>query len=154
RLAVSPHRLAIPWIRRRSSLMVLAWIRRLMKRGPMAPPSPCQRPQARPALEPLEGRWTPSAVRTLPGLNDHALERVNDDNSVRANVGFDLAFYGVRSNNLYVNENGNLSFREALPAFGEPSDLTAPNGGNPIIAPFFADVDTSNPASNIITYGT
>src|SRR5262245_16947803 len=124
-----------------------------MKRGPQAQVRPAQSLEARPELESLEDRWMPAAVRYLPGFFDNALERVNDDNSVQAKVGFALNFFGVNTNKVFINENGNLTFNDANPDFTTPKSLTNATG-NPIIAPFFADVDTSNPASGIITFGT
>src|SRR5262245_58940359 len=124
-----------------------------MKRGPQAQVRPAQSLEARPELESLEDRWMPAAVRYLPGFFDNALERVNDDNSVQAKVGFALNFFGVNTNKVFINENGNLTFNDANPTFTTPKSLTDATG-NPIIAPFFADVDTSSPASGIITYGT
>jgi hypothetical protein len=52
-----------------------------------------------------------------------------------------LDFGGVRYDGLFVNNNGNVTFGRALGAFTPfPLDGSAPT---PIIAPFFADVDTT-----------
>src|SRR5688572_26714868 len=51
-----------------------------------------------------------------------------------------LNFFGTTYTGLYLNNNGNVSFADASGQF-TPSALTA-NTGNPVIAPFFADVYT------------
>ena len=48
-----------------------------------------------------------------------------------------LNFYGKSYTKLFVNNNGNVTFNDSLSTF-TPSDITS----LPIIAPFFADVDT------------
>lgn len=51
-----------------------------------------------------------------------------------------LNYFGTTYTSLYLNNNGNVTFNNALSTFTPP----ALNGStaNPIIAPFFADVDT------------
>ncbi|WP_281561186.1 nidogen-like domain-containing protein [Thalassomonas sp. RHCl1] len=51
-----------------------------------------------------------------------------------------LDFFGTNYTGLYVNNNGNVTFAERLGTF-TPYALTGATD-NPIIAPFFADVDT------------
>ena len=80
----------------------------------------------------------------------------NDDGSTGpVGVPFPLSFFGQSYPELYVNNNGNVTFGERLStytpsAFGEGGSYDGP----PIIAPFFADVDTRHPDSNVVTYGT
>jgi hypothetical protein len=66
-------------------------------------------------------------------------------------LGMTLNFLGVTFSQLYVNTNGNITFDAPLSTF-TPFGLTAVS--REIIAPFFADVDTRNPASGVVTYGT
>jgi len=66
-------------------------------------------------------------------------------------IGMTLNFLGVSFSQLYVNTNGNITFDAPLSTF-TPFGLTAAN--REIIAPFFADVDTRNPGSGVVTYGT
>ena len=54
-------------------------------------------------------------------------------------------------NSVFVNNNGNVTFAHALAEF-TPFDFR--ETGDPIIAPFFADVDTSGAGSGLVTYGT
>lgn len=92
------------------------------------------------------------ALLTNAGFNTNTVAR-NDDLSANGQVpiGFEINFFGQRYNNVYVNNNGNITFDSRLSQF-TPFGLTS-NIGTPIIAPFFADVDTRNAASNVVTYG-
>lgn len=60
-----------------------------------------------------------------------------------------LNFNGVNYSGAYVNNNGNVTFTTALETF-TPSGITG--GSLPMLAPFFADVDTSS--GNTVHYGT
>lgn len=53
-----------------------------------------------------------------------------------------LNFFGANYTQLFVNNNGNITFGDPLSAY-TPGQITA-GFGNPIIAPFWADVDTRN----------
>ena len=84
-----------------------------------------------------------------PGFNSATLAP-NDDGSTGAiNIGFDVNFFGLTFSQLFVNNNGNVTFDSSLSTF-TPFDLTST--GQQIIAPFFADVDTRN-AGDPVTYG-
>jgi hypothetical protein len=73
----------------------------------------------------------------------------NDDGSTGlVNVGFNLNFFGNNWNQLYVNNNGNVTFTGSLGTF-TPYGITG--GTMAMLAPFFADVDTR--AGNVVTYG-
>lgn len=75
----------------------------------------------------------------------------NDDGSTGAvSIGFNLNFYGNGYSSLYVNNNGNTTFNAAFSTF-TPSAITG--GSTPMLAPFFADVDTRNPSSGLVQYG-
>jgi len=65
-------------------------------------------------------------------------------------MGLVLNFLGVSFNQTYINTNGNITFDAPLSTF-TPFGLTA--ASRQIIAPFFADVDTRNPASGVVTFG-
>ncbi|MGH3753403.1 MAG: nidogen-like domain-containing protein [Pseudonocardiaceae bacterium] len=74
----------------------------------------------------------------------------NDDGSTGSvPLGFTFNFFGTQATQLFVNNNGNVTFNSALGTF-TPSAITG-NTGRPIIAPFFADVDTR--AGNVVRYG-
>ncbi|MEW9899656.1 nidogen-like domain-containing protein [Chitinivorax sp. PXF-14] len=75
----------------------------------------------------------------------------NDDGSTGAvNVGFTLNFFGVNHTQLFVNNNGNVTFNSQLSTY-TPFGLTT--NSFPIIAPFFADVDTRGINSSQVKYG-
>ncbi len=90
---------------------------------------------------------------TVEGFADGTLAP-NDDGSTASPVplGFSIDFFGNDYSSVYVNNNGNVTF-------GAPQGTFTPfalNGAtqNPIIAPFFADVDTrGSGAPNSVTYG-
>lgn len=84
------------------------------------------------------------------GFSLNAMSR-NDDGSVGpVGIGFDANFFGTTYNQLYVNNNGNVTFNGSLGAF-TPFDLLSTS--TPIIAPFFADIDTRGSNTSPVTYG-
>ena len=79
----------------------------------------------------------PNAIR--PGFEDTTLYG-NDDGSTGAlPIGFPIDFFGNTYGNVYINNNGNLTFNSRLSSY-TPFDLASAH--IPIIAPYFADVDT------------
>jgi hypothetical protein len=79
----------------------------------------------------------------------------NDDNdgvhNLHATLPFTINFYGASYSSLFVNNNGNVTFTSALDVF-TPSPLV--DLDQSIIAPFWADVDTHSPCSDVVRYGT
>lgn len=76
----------------------------------------------------------------------------NDDNSTGF-VDFGLGslnFFGVNYSGAYLNNNGNMTFGGPLSTF-TPSAITA--GSTPMLASFFADVDTRGSGSGLMAYG-
>jgi hypothetical protein len=112
----------------------------------------CQPLRARPQLEALEERFMPGAVRNIAGSMLNSLPHEDDAPSQVANVGFALNFFGVQASQVFVNNNGNVTFGQALAQF-TPTGLNSNNGGIPIIAPFFADVDTRPTNGPVVTFG-
>ena len=77
----------------------------------------------------------------------------NDDGSTGlVNLGFSALINATSYTQTYVNNNGNITFNNPLGTF-TPSAISSGAFG-PIIAPFFADVDTRAAGSNPVTYGT
>ncbi|MET3134879.1 hypothetical protein AAKU55_005181 [Oxalobacteraceae bacterium GrIS 1.11] len=75
----------------------------------------------------------------------------NDDGSTGAvNMGFQINFFGKSFSQLFVNNNGNVTFDHTLQTF-TPFSLLSTN--TPMLAPFFADVDTRNVNSGLVQYG-
>lgn len=92
----------------------------------------------------------PSAILDDPGCRTSTLA-ANDDGSTGAiPLPFSINYFGTTYTNAYVNNNGNLTFRQPQSTF-TPYAITA--GSVPIIAPFFADVDTQGPGSGLVQYG-
>lgn len=74
----------------------------------------------------------------------------NDDGSTASqSLGFGINFNGVNYSSAYVNNNGNITFTTPLGTF-TPFGITG--GSLPMLAPFFADVDTRS--GNTVHYGT
>jgi hypothetical protein len=93
---------------------------------------------------------TPAASGSaiLPGFNTSSLA-ANDDGSTDAvALPFSLNFFGATYSSLYVNNNGNVTFGSPLSAY-TPQPLSQIS--LPMIAPFWADVDTR--VGNVVTYG-
>ena len=89
------------------------------------------------------------ASAIVSGFNDFTLPRNDDGSTGLVSIGFEVNFFGLNFTQLYVNNNGNVTFDAALATY-TPFGLTATN--RQIIAPFFADVDTRS-AGNPVTYG-
>jgi gliding motility-associated-like protein len=81
----------------------------------------------------------------------------NDDGSTTAKtLPFTFCFYGTNYNDVYINNNGNISFGASITSFsagGFPAGSTSSTANDTVmIAPFWADVDTQNPASGYVHY--
>lgn len=73
----------------------------------------------------------------------------NDDGfSGPIDLGYTLNFFGTDYSQIWINNNGNISFGNGISAF-------TPNGPQgaiqPVISPFFADVDTRNANSGVVS---
>jgi uncharacterized protein (TIGR03437 family) len=104
------------------------------------------------AANPLRAQ-SAGAIRSVTLAN--TLPANDDDSTDAVPLGIGgtggINFFGQPFTQVYVNNNGNLTFSDSL------SDFT-PNGlaqgvGIPIIAPFFADVDTTGTGSGVVQYG-
>ena len=72
----------------------------------------------------------------------------NDDGfSGPIGLGFTLSFFGQDYNEFWANNNGNISFTNGISSFTPSGPQGAPE---PIISPFFADVDTTGSASGLM----
>ncbi|HZE64988.1 MAG TPA: Ig-like domain-containing protein [Sporichthyaceae bacterium] len=86
-----------------------------------------------------------------PGCRGGLILSTDDGSSPAVPLPFAPNFFGARTQ-LFVNNNGNVTFGSARPDF-HFDDLSAATG-NPMIAPFLADVDTSDVFhSQAVTYG-
>ncbi|MCJ2043887.1 autotransporter outer membrane beta-barrel domain-containing protein [Methylobacterium sp. J-078] len=65
---------------------------------------------------------------------------------------FEVNYFGKSYSQIFVNNHGNLTFESASANF-IPVGVGASYQGQPIIAPFYADTDTRNPASGVLGFG-
>lgn len=91
----------------------------------------------------LDGLGGPS------GFGENFLDRNDDGSTGRFDLPFAINLYGSTYDTAFLNNNGNITFESALSAF-TPSFF--PGAGQPIIAPWWADVDTRNSGSGLVYY--
>ncbi len=98
---------------------------------------------------------TTFAAAIVPFTLTGSLPADDDASSNPVPLGIDgvggINFFGQNFKTVYVNENGNVSFQLPLSQF-TPSGLST-GVGFPLIAPFFADVDTGGTGSGVPTFG-
>jgi len=83
----------------------------------------------------------------------NTLVRGDDTSRGPIPLGFSVNYFGTTYTNAYVNNNGNITFGGEFEDY-DPARLTGTSRvTTPIIAPFWADVDTSR-AGGVVTYGT
>ncbi|NLE39942.1 MAG: hypothetical protein GX621_18135, partial [Pirellulaceae bacterium] len=90
------------------------------------------------------------AIINLLEPGDVVMPPNDDESSSLLDIGFELNFYGNTYTQMYVNNNGNITFDYPLYDFtpeGFPQDM-------PIIAPFWGDVDTTAGGEVRVAYGT
>jgi hypothetical protein len=95
-----------------------------------------------------EGTAQPVPGVMRPGFDATPLAANDDGSTGPVQIGFPVDFFGTTYSNLFVNNNGNVTFDGPLSTF-TPFDLTST--GQVIIAPFFGDVDTRRGA--VTRYG-
>jgi hypothetical protein len=102
-------------------------------------------------LAPLPSRAIPllSGFGGPSGFGTSFLPR-NDDNSTSIlPLPFPIRFYGTTYTNFYVNNNGNITFNGPL---GSYTPSAFPGAPQPLIAPWWADVDTRNAVSDVVYF--
>jgi hypothetical protein len=99
----------------------------------------------------------PAAIRD--GFTNNSLAPNDDGSTDSVLIGFDINFFGASYTNLYVNNNGNVTFDDLLSAYTPDLLAVLVNnnfadnfGPTNIIAPFWADVDTR--MAGATAYGT
>ena len=93
----------------------------------------------------------PGVVQDLPGCRANNLPRNDDGSTGAVPIGFTANVFDLEFDQLFVNNNGNVTFDQRLGTF-TPFDFR--ETGQAMIAPFFADVDTTGTGSGIVHYGT
>jgi nidogen-like len=76
-------------------------------------------------------------------------QRNDDDSSLAIPLGFNFDFYGSTFTDVFINDNGNVSFGTP---FAEFTATGFPVAGFPMIAPFWADVDSRDALSGIVYF--
>lgn len=66
-------------------------------------------------------------------------------------IGFSINFYGTNRDSLFINTNGDVTFDAPLPTF---TPFSLDDALRQMIAPYFADLDTRNPLSGVVTFGS
>ncbi|MEA5469092.1 nidogen-like domain-containing protein [Spirulina sp. 06S082] len=82
-------------------------------------------------------------------LSENKLVGNDDDSSTAIPLGFDFDFYGQTYDSFYLNNNGTVTFGKPFSKFdskGFPKDI-------PMIAPFWADVDTQDSGEVSVSQG-
>ncbi|TPG19076.1 HYR domain-containing protein [Pedococcus bigeumensis] len=108
-----------------------------------------------PQTGPFRGCAQATSVSAGAVINDQACTATslspNDDGSTGAvDLPFAINYFGTTYTYLFVNNNGNVTFNQPMSTF-TPFTLTA--NVPPIIAPFFADIDTRGTGSAPVRYG-
>jgi uncharacterized protein (TIGR03437 family) len=97
----------------------------------------------------LSAQTTP-AVRTNPGFRNATLARGDGGSSPETDLGFTFNFFGTQRSRVFVNMDGNISFGRNVQSY---SNSSLRGGDPPMIAPFWANVDTTNPGTTQVSYG-
>jgi len=90
-----------------------------------------------------------SSIRS--GFDQQNLPANDDGSTGLVPLPFTINFLGNSESALYVNNNGNVTFDQAF-YYYTPGNLASTKAK--MIAPYWADVDTRNPASSLVQYGT
>jgi len=105
---------------------------------------------------PLDASFTTVAfggcAGTCSGPSDPAdpCQRNDDDfTAVPIALPFTFTLYGTSYNSVYINNNGNVSFGAGFATY---TSTGFPVNGFPMVAPFWADVDTRAAASGVVHY--
>lgn len=96
------------------------------------------------------GNYAFGQIRQNAGFKANSIEANDDGSSPLTPIGWTLNFFGRFRSQVYVNNNGNITFDAPMPEY-TPFGLTGVS--REIIAPFFADVDTRASNSQLVTFG-
>ena len=85
----------------------------------------------------------------VPGFEEYSLPANDDGSTGEVALPFSIKFFKKTYNGVYINNNGNLTLGAPLSQYTSQPLASIPE---PMIAPFWADVDTR--VGNVVTYGT
>lgn len=119
---------------------------------PMAPLGAC--PQGATNLcVPLDGSFQVVTFDGVggngPALPGDPCQRNDDDVTLAVNLQFNFDLFGQTFNQVFINNNGNVSFGASFSTF---TSTGFPVNGFPMVAPFWADVDTRALTSGVVYY--
>ena len=80
-----------------------------------------------------------------------AIEPNDDGSSVLIPIPFNFCLYGQTFNQIYINNNGNITFTNDMSTFSATAFPSSANGA--IVAPFWGDVDTRPSAGSTVPNG-
>ena len=90
------------------------------------------------------------AIHDVGSFTTNTLAPNDDGSTGPVAMGFNVNFFGNNFSNLYVNNNGNVTFNQSMSVYTPFSLLSTQI---PMLAPFFADVDTRAATSGVVQYG-
>ncbi|GAB1622604.1 hypothetical protein AAOGI_26540 [Agarivorans albus] len=73
------------------------------------------------------------------GYGELAMDRNDDGSSNQLDLPFEINYFGNSYDQFFINNNGNITFESSLSGY---TPIPFPIAEQPIIAPFWADVDT------------
>src|SRR5262245_12638850 len=91
-----------------------------------------------------------NAIEDLAGCTANSLPRNDDGSSGAVPIGFTGNFFGNVLSEIWINNNGNVTLDGPLSTW---TPFSLAGTARQIIAPFFADVDTRDSGSDVVTYG-
>lgn len=89
------------------------------------------------------------AGAVVSGFTTNSLGPNDDGSTGNLALGFSVNFFGNTYSSLWANNNGNLTFTGPM---GTYTPFNLYTTGVPLIAPFFADVDTRGAGSGLLQY--
>lgn len=96
------------------------------------------------------GQANAGAIHDAALFTGNTLSANDDYYTGLVNIGFNINFFGNNYSSLYANNNGNVTFNAPL---GTYTPFNIISTGVPMLAPFFADVDTRGSGSGLMQYG-
>ena len=93
----------------------------------------------------------PASAAVVSGFNTTLLPVIDDQSTGAVSLGFTANFFGNSRTQAYVGSNGYVTFNSGQTGYS-PVGLGGSYSGQPVIAPFYADVDNSR--GGTIGYGT
>ncbi len=101
-------------------------------------------------LTPNTAMAVANAIRTPVNYNSNVIPRGDDTYSSVVALPLNMNWNGTTYSNIYINMNGNCTFGNFFTAYDPTTSMATTN--RDMLAPFWADVDTTNLGSAQMTY--